>query len=389
MKKSVEQIIKSNSCFKCGLCKSVCPFDAISIKANDKTGFYDVEVIDKLCKNCGKCTQHCPAQNNNTDESSPIGKYNKLCLAHSGDNNVRYMATSGGVVNSIVRFMIDNDIVDSVLMIQENINSEFNLCAIKITKENCSTLINSPRKFASRYTHYPLLSEFDKAENERLAVVGTPCQIKAVKDFDVFKIGIACSGAVSYNATKIIKNKYADNDYHIYYRGKGWTGYNSLEKNDDVIETKHLGSNFEKLFSSQIFKNPACFNCDDQFAKYADISFFDYWNNEEIKNEKTGKSAVIIRSEKAKQIFDNAVKKGYIEVSQKISEEDAIKTQSLPLLFKQKKIGKKFPLNIFLKIITKINTSGFYKKMSTSQIMLVAKLFRKVLNITKRMHKIK
>lgn len=389
MKHSVHKIIQSNHCFKCGMCKSVCPFGAISVKPNIKTGFYDVEVSNALCKDCGKCIKSCPAQTENTIKTkSPLGNYSALCLAHSLNDNVRHMATSGGAVNSIVRYMIDNDKIDSVLMIQEDINSAFNLNAVKITKENCDILLNAPRKFASRYTSFPLLSEFKKSQNERLAVVGTPCQIKALKDFDVFKIGIACSGAVSYNATQIIKNKYADKDYHIYYRGNGWTGYNSLVKKDTVIETKHLGSTFEKLFSSQIFKNPACCSCDDQFAKYADLSFFDYWNSEEIKNEKEGNSAVIIRSEKAKQIFSDAVDKKYIEIQQTISENDAIKTQTLPLMFKEEKIGKKFPLNIFLKAVSKINSSELYKKLSLKQLLTVSKLFRKVLNLTKRIHKI-
>lgn len=390
MKNSVNKIIKSNSCFKCGMCKSVCPFDAISVKANEKTGFYDIKINSTLCKDCGKCIKSCPAHmHHTTSTKSPLGNYKALFLAHSLNNHVRTMATSGGVINSLVRYLIDKDILDSVLMIQEDINSVFNLSAVKITKENCDTLLNTPRKFASRYTSYPLLSELKKEKGERLAVVGTPCQIKAVKDFDVFKIGIACSGAISYNATKIIKNKYADDDYHIYYRGKGWSGYNSLEKDGNIIEAKHRDSNFEKLFSSQIFKNPACCSCDDHFAKYADISLFDFWNSEEMKKEKIGNSAVIIRSEKAEQIFNSAVKEKYIEIQQTISEDDALKTQALPLLFKEEKIGKKFPLNLFLKTIEKINSSGFYKKLSIKQMLMISKLFRKLLNLTKRIHKIK
>lgn len=390
MKNSVNKIIKSNRCFKCGMCKSVCPFDAISVNANEKTGFYDIKIDPALCKNCSKCLKTCPANNVQPKSTgAPLGNYRELFLAHSLNDNVRTMATSGGAVNSLVRYMIDKDIVDSVLMIREDIDSAFDLRSVKITKDNCDALLNAPRKFASRYTSYPLLSELKKENGERMAVVGTPCQIKAVRELDVFKIGIACSGAISYNATKIIKNRYAGEDYHIYYRGKGWSGYNSLEKDGTVIETKHLGSNFEKLFSSQIFKNPACCSCDDHFAKDADISFFDFWNSEEMKKEKIGNSAVIIRSEKAEQIFNGAVKEKYIEIQQTISEADAVKTQTLPLLFKEEKIGKKFPLNIYLKAIEKINSSGFYNKLSIKQMQLFSKLFRKILNLTKRIHKIK
>lgn len=112
---------------------------------------------------------------------------------------------------------------------------------------------------------------------------------------------------------------------------------------------------------------------------------------EQRRNEKRkiGNSAVIIRSEKAEQIFNGAVKEKYIEIQQTISEADAVKTQTLPLLFKEEKIGKKFPINIYLKAIEKINASGFYNKLSIKQMQLFSKLFRKILNLTKRIHKIK
>ena len=44
------------------------------------------------------------------------------------------------------------------------------------------------------------------------------------------------------------------------------------------------------MFSSQIFKNPACRECHDHFAEYSDISFCDFWNEEERRKEKEGNS---------------------------------------------------------------------------------------------------
>ncbi len=392
MENSVSEIIKTNKCYKCGMCKSICPFGAVSFKENKKTGFYDFNISQSLCKNCGKCLALCPGANPINKTGSPVGKNKKIVLAHSKDENIRKAATSGGVVNSLLRYLIKNNIIDFALVVKEDNKNIFDSTAVKLTKDNIEKLSSAPRDFASRYVGVPVLAYLnaDEIKNEKIAVVGTPCQIKAIESFNnIFKIGIACSGMISYNATKVIKQKYANNKYHIFYRGNGWPGYNSLILNNDVKETPHSKSDFEKLFSSQIFKNPACYNCNDQFATCADISLFDFWNKDEMKNEKTGNSAVIIRNDKAEKIFNGAINLNYIETVKIISEEDAVKTQGFPLEFKENKIAKKFPLNIFLKIINKINSSGFYKKLSVNQMIIISKIFTKVFNLTKRIHKLK
>ncbi len=54
----------------------------------------------------------------------------------------------------------------------------------------------------------------------------------------------------------------------------------------EIIEQEHYNSDFNAIYSSQIYRNKGCRFCHDQFANEADISFFDFWNVLEVKNEK-------------------------------------------------------------------------------------------------------
>lgn len=120
MENSVSEIIKTNKCYKCGMCKSICPFGAVSFKENKKTGFYDFNISQSLCKNCGKCLALCPGANPINKTGSPVGKNKKIVLAHSKDENIRKAATSGGVVNSLLRYLIKNNIIDFALVVKED-----------------------------------------------------------------------------------------------------------------------------------------------------------------------------------------------------------------------------------------------------------------------------
>lgn len=383
MTNSVNTIIKDEKCFRCGMCYSVCNLSAISVKPNEKTGFYSIDVNEDLCVNCGKCKSICPADTDARINPKSVGKYQRLLLAHSNNSSVRTMATSGGVVNSIVRYIVEKDIVDLAIVVKENINAEFECEAIVVDKSNVDKLSVDARSFASRYVQFPTLSALKDIQNKNIAVVGVPCQINALSKFDksnnIFKIGIACSGATSFLATKAIKKAYANDDFHIFYRGNGWCGYNSLVNGDKIIEKKHTQSDFEKIYTSQIFRQTSCRNCYDHFAENADISFFDFWNKDEMENETIGNSATIIRSERANELFNRAVEDNYISIKSEISEADALQSQGNPLFYKSSKPYGKFPVNFYFAMIDFIRKTALYKFIPVKCYKYFVKLLSKLI----------
>ena len=112
-----------------------------------------------------------------------LGHYIKLQLAHSSDRKVRHNATSGGVINSLVQFLLKEQVVDGVLMAGYDSKSVNETSTQLITPTETHFLKEKTRDYASRYVLTPVLTGLRNipANIKKLAVVGTPCQIQALK----------------------------------------------------------------------------------------------------------------------------------------------------------------------------------------------------------------
>lgn len=379
---NISIVCKEGRCMCCGMCSSVCPVNAIKMVYNSNIGFYCPIVDDDRCISCNKCQRYCPAENRK-DLNTLIGSYQKIFLAHSTKFIVRKMATSGGVVNSLVRYLVNKDLVDGVLMVGYSRRSPIEAEPIIITKENVQVLLEMPRDFASRYVSVPVLSLIREVSKsmKRFAVVGTSCQIRALSingiiDADIIKIGIACSGGISYKATEEYKKSKNLQKSKIYYRGDGWPGKNSLIQNENNIEYSHPGSLFEKMFSSQVFKNSACRVCYDHFAEEAEISFCDFWNEQELQTETKGNSCVIIRSQRVMKIFHRMIQEGYVEVVRELTENEVINTQTIVLKGKKGNLHNIIYYKIFIKIIDFIFRHQIYRKFNIHVYKVIGKLYR-------------
>lgn len=178
---------------------------------------------------------------------------------------------------------------------------------------------------------------------------------------DIFKIGIACSGGMSYKATEEYKRSQCLKISKMYYRGDGWPGKNSLISPKRTVEFNHQGSLFERMFSSQIFKNPGCRYCMDHFAEEADISFCDFWDRQEMLSENEGNSCVIIRSEKADEIFLQMQGSGYVETIRELDEQAILHTQYPVLLAKKGDMREKKQYRLFIALCDFIFRHRLYK----------------------------
>lgn len=354
---SIKLVIEKNHCMVCGGCSLVCPTNAISMEYNKEAGLYRPIINSKKCIDCGKCENVCPSNHQSTE--GMIGNYISIYLAHSKDLYVRHLATSGGVINSFVRYILDEKVVEYVLLTRYDASSPIEASAILLSKNECEEMKKKPRDYASRYVVVPILEtlkNFD-IEKRKIAVVGTPCQLQALKKIigrlndNIILIGLACSGGMRFTATEEYKRLKKAGNATMYYRGNGWPGTNNLISDKVDLEYNHLGSLYERMFSSQIFKNPGCRYCKDHFAEQADISFCDYWDIEEIQNEKEGNSCIIVRSKKARQLFNDLVENDYIEIVKELQQEDVVKTQVQVINCKKGNVRNSLEYLVFIRII--------------------------------------
>ena len=178
----IRTVVKDNKCVSCGNCYSVCSANAISMKYIESIGFFRPILNQTSCVGCGNCYKYCPAINRHRS-TSLIGNYKRIVLAHSVDYFVRHESTSGGVVNSLVRYLLSNNIVEGVIMTGYDSGSDIEASPCLITMRNVGDLIKNTRDYSSRYVLVPLLKSLKEVSliNKRIAVVGTPCQIHAIK----------------------------------------------------------------------------------------------------------------------------------------------------------------------------------------------------------------
>lgn len=381
---NISGIVNEEKCLSCGLCKSICPVGAIELKYMEKKGVYQPTIINKKCIECSKCISNCIA-NNNVLHKNLIGTVLQGYLAHATDIHVRTNATSGGVINRLVYYLLDSGEVEVVVMVVRDELSPIEASSKIFTRENLYELDNVPREFASRYVVVPVLEKIQDVlkKYNKIAVVGTPCQIRGLDKFTyldktIIKIGITCSGGMSYLATEEYKQKMKCKDSKMYYRGKGWPGENSLIANSLQIDNAHQGSLFERMFSSQVFKIKGCRLCQDHFAEEADISFCDYWNADEMKVEHIGNSCVIIRNKLAHRIFNNMLLKGYVEIVKELTMKEIINSQLTVLKVKKGTVKETKEYKIFMWLIDFIRKNKLYKGFNFKVYRKLAEIYFRI-----------
>ena len=379
---------KKKKCLSCGLCEGLCPTVALRLKYETKEGIYRPNVDKAVCTNCGICDRACIIDGYSlcrSSEKNYIGDFLKIQLFSATDKTVRRGASSGGVANRLIKYLIETKMVEAVLMVCEKTGSRMETGYIVLTAANLHLLNEVPRKFASRYCVVPILVGIKRIQKySKVATVGTPCQIYGVTKYEqlkgkeVIKIGIACSQGINYKATELMLKKRNADGNKVYYRGDGWPGKNTIVNNGKCNDEDHLDSLFNLYYASQIFRNPACNNCNDQFNEYADISFFDYWNEQEKRREHIGKTGVIIRNKKMEECINDMEKKGVIIGYGDISLQSAIQSQSWAIRLKKNPYS--FRLRIFFAITEIERKLGVYRLYSRKMFEKHSELFHRLLD---------
>ncbi|MFW9881937.1 MAG: Coenzyme F420 hydrogenase/dehydrogenase, beta subunit C-terminal domain [Candidatus Thorarchaeota archaeon] len=327
-------VISKNNCILCGTCSTLCP----RIEANDKEPIlleYDPE--------CSTCFRFCPRTyypkeifdkelfKGAVNKSYSLGFYQKIQAAKAIDNNVLKFAQNGGVVSSLLIHALDTGLIDGALLTSR----DDNLLPQPVIARTAEEILSCT---GSKYTIAPSLSIYRDAVNkfklEKLAFVGMPCQIQAVRKLQLFSplskeygkftlvIGLYCYSNYSYDLMKtfvqeelgiplneVSKIDISKGKFCVYQN-------NGSVKKVSVKETKK-------------YNWMSCQYCKDYTAEYADISVGSVGV---IQNDW---NSVILRTNTGVELFNDAVKNNKIVTSddlrlEKIEQEALRKKTQIP-----------------------------------------------------------
>lgn len=322
----IDEVQKPGLCHQCGGCVTFCTainYAALELGPDGMPRFAEKE----KCIECGLCYSICPEVHELEDEikthfswEPPIGKNIETTAARALDPEIRRKATDGGVVTSLLLHLFDTGRIDGAIVTRQT--GPFNRQPLLATTRN--DIIDSAgfyfdtshgiKHFSSDYSTYsPSVQEFRPVVEKglhRIAMVGTPCQIEAVRKIETlgivpsdsikFCFGLFCSGNFIFNKEAQAK-----------LEKLGSCKLNDLRKinvkDEFILHLHHDEKRTISLDKLDFMKRKACQYCMDYSAEFADISFGGIGANE-------GWTTVITRTPLGRAVFADAKGKT-IEIS--------------------------------------------------------------------------
>ncbi len=227
-------LLEDDNCILCGLCHRVCEelVGVCAINAQNRGVSRDVDTpygqLSEDCIACGACAMVCPTRsilerkNIYPLSSADIKKIEEEFLSGTIDNDlgvIREMfagksgilGQDGGMVTSILQRGMEMCLLDAAVVVQKDKSRGANAALVD---ETVSILQAKGTKYVRVSAIAPLLDALQRGKR-RIAVVGTPCQIRVVRklqrqgyfdekfpDAEIFLIGLFCFESFDYAALK-------------------------------------------------------------------------------------------------------------------------------------------------------------------------------------------
>lgn len=316
MKPSIDII--RNKCTGCYGCFNACAERAIKMVLNNE-GFVEPVVNRSVCKECGRCQEHCPMIKVRYPEQRL--EMPKVFAAWSNDDEIRVQSSSGGVFMEIASFILKKG---GVVFGASFDYSSFTVKHILVDNfEKLKTLRGS--KYVQSHVNDAYQKVIHIAEKSKPVLFsGTPCQVAALNTFlakvtadvksKIFTCEVICHGIASEIVFKSYLQYISNNFKHskivgISFRDKSisWKEYGMkiTFSNGEVYFRPYWKDPFMIGYLRNMYLRQVCYEC--PFAKIprvSDITLGDFWGVPEELNDPRGVSVVIVNTIKGERLLD-------------------------------------------------------------------------------------
>ncbi|MGB8225634.1 MAG: Coenzyme F420 hydrogenase/dehydrogenase, beta subunit C-terminal domain [Sedimentisphaerales bacterium] len=322
--KSVQTVIEHKICCGCGACSVICPKSCIEFIYGERYNFPRIDA--ERCIHCGKCLKVCPSEFllEGTDPGffdEPAKAAYNCYLIHSKDDEIRLDASSGGFITGTILHLMEKGLADGGIVAR--CEGKQPLVAESFIATDRESLLSARASKYAPVSSCTVLAEVLKRPG-RYVFVGTPCMIEALTKLQelmpklreqiILKIGLVCAGMASRLSTKAYIEKDGGVSIadvrRICYRGNGWPGRFRVfgENNKLLMDRPLLGGSLIHLVPRDHYLR--CWNCMDHWGRFADIVVSDPWKDEIVENERKGRSAIMVRTDRGKKAVGSMIKSG-------------------------------------------------------------------------------
>lgn len=254
-----------------------------------------------------------------------VGSYRKAYLTHAADERIRIKAASGGTVSAMLLYGIESGQIDGAVVCKAVVENG----KVRARFSIATTAEQVLAARGSKYVETAFLSEvlpLIRSFEGRLAVVGLPCDISALKrrcmkepdiaQKVVLMFALICghnsraelideiTSKLTREAGKILS------DYR--FRVGHWRGRLEAEFADGTVITKPTKyfNDYQNLF---FFCERKCMACHDHYGYESDVTAGDVWLFR-LKSDPIKRTGIIVRTERGEKACDRAIASGVVQM---------------------------------------------------------------------------
>ena len=316
------EIIRTGKCVYCGACGAFCA----DIKFDTSK---EIPIEDGSCKDAntcrdgfGLCYNLCPKTGNDQislslldkwvfgkEQDKILGHYLKIVSGRLTNIAKENLPIEAGPITALLFTAMEAELIDCAIITDK----DENFVPFPIMAKNKKETFNGVGYKPSQSPTLSLVGDAINKEYTNTAVVGTPCQIQALRklqnhpifDYEAYDlislaIGTFCFGTY-YN--QLLTQCFEEHDINV----------NEIIKIDsDKSKFKmkiYTNSGSKEIPLNYIYEKSirnACFSCSDYTSAFADISVGDI-------GSENGWKTFIVRTERGKEIIDLCCEKGFLE----------------------------------------------------------------------------
>jgi coenzyme F420 hydrogenase subunit beta len=328
--KTLSDVVDWGLCTGCGACFYACAKSGIALVDIPKIGIRP-RFDSPDCTACTACLSICPGYSvdgnletgskPDTADDGGFGPALEIWEGHARDPEIRYRASSGGVLSALALHCLENEGMQFVLHTGADSEQPWMNRTVKSTAR-AELLSHAGSRYAPSSPCDGLQSI---EESDRQCVfVGKPCDAAAVAmlrrqrpELDR-KLGLVltffCAGTPSTQGTLDLiaaLNLDPASIDKVSYRGEGWPGRFTVRRGaGEKPSSLSYAESWNRLTG---YRPLRCNLCPDGLGSIADISCGDAWHKHNGDGD-PGRSLVVVRTPRGSEVLQRAMTAGYVDL---------------------------------------------------------------------------
>jgi coenzyme F420 hydrogenase subunit beta len=332
---SLEAIVEGGLCIGCGLCQALAGADKIQIVLTPEGRErpvarqpLDQATLERINATCpGTRVEGAAHVDGAAHGEGPAathdlvwGPAQHLAIGYAGDPDVRFRASTGGVLTALGQFLLASGRAKFILHVAAS-GTEPMRTERRLSFDAASVLEGAGSRYGPAAPLVDFTALLDRAEP--FALIAKPCDIAAVRNlaridprvdrYLRYALTFVCGGASDLTKSEEVVSKFGirpDELSMFRYRGNGNPGPTRLTTRDG----RSFELTYQEMWSDEATWGiqPRCKICPDAIGESADIAASDVWPGGGPSGEDEGFNGIIVRTARGLELYQAALAAGAI-----------------------------------------------------------------------------